>query len=521
MNILINSDNAEKNLSLSFILTCTSENKDNKLNIETIAKSVLKRLYGSCFNLNNLDKFIDNNFEMPLLLEKVSIKNSPDANSKKEMSKYLIRCKGKNILCRQMFYKCLPNYRIDKNSIDYEYFKDLSLIGLDIYINGDCKQISFYIAGGEFSMNSYPHSYYIEENLIDSTCLVCLLNDGHKDYWFVSDMRKFFEHEQKNIISIYSLHKIESFWHISHYAHNLKLNGMIVGDHLVLYQSSKNVKEITDVLKTSENYKNVDILIVFSKCSDCLTFQAPNHFKCLNYLEITMLDKNKMIDASVTSEVGNNDSIRLYYDKLNKNPLTFKSTFKRNSSSCTNFLIPYDRTDAKDSIKEKLEYLIQFLNDPSLNSDGTKSGRILREYIDTYIKKPIEGTRDPLKEWFSDCKETAAKDKSNLIKSYLEVKENLLKEKDDLTSIMSNIDLSNLSPIPSIEFVEKKANLSKSTNFYLDDESLSYKDYCFRFDKVMVSARINVHKSRRLKSRFLSNFYDKVDNKITIDRKLF
>lgn len=164
--------------------------------------------------------------------------------------------------------------------------------------------------------------------------------------------------------------------------------------------------------------------------------------------------------------------LKVKYNKDNTNKFinledAINYSYLYNENGYNHFIIPYDNND--DSIRNCFD-LIQELYSPITLE---RSQYLIDIYINKYLlDNEVNTENDVLNVWFQKSTADATSEHQKLIQSYIDLKNKLLKNYQDMTAYLNNVNLTKKQPIPSLIFDKKSRKLFNKNkhNIYFQEK---------------------------------------------------
>lgn len=380
------------------------------------------------------------------------------------------------------------------------------------------------------NINSILDTLYAGETSSDNTITITL-NDNYKDA---------FNDSKNKWIKINNVYEKRD--EIRRFRNGLKLNAHFLLDSLILVDSNKSYNDIKDSLKDYIKIKPFSIIYINQLNLTSSMIEAPSYFKipfgmsrndvnCLypsNALTIYLPNIDKISNFKLSSDYDfitenynkyYSFAYEMKYDKKVKLYMIMTEPNKLSNLNYETIILPYKKND-NIHIKS-LEALVNLYKE-----DDESKQSILKQQILSYIPQDEVDykNKDILDIWFKQNIKNAKTDKEKLIKSYITLKRNLLKEYDNAKTYLDNINMKNKLPIPNIKTDKKGMKIinnkfklisSKGSLDFINDKKLKV-GLCYTYPKVLYM--INKY-NPTCKSVKLSKFYDKRNNSIYLNNK--
>lgn len=238
-------------------------------------------------------------------------------------------------------------------------------------------------------------------------------------------------------------------------AFNHKLTAHAINNTLIISDNEKGYESIKDHIDDNilEEYDIINInqygVLNSKRNIQRMTNLDMGYNDYMNYpykaLHLYMIDKNKLAAPILKRNTSNLDLMVEFMPKIAKQKIRLQTYITPRGSGDGNnsLIIPYKK-DSDIHIKA-LEFLSTFL---TLNN--TRNAEVGENYLTQCFLDNIPTGGDAMSEWFKECTANAATDEERLKKAYANLKQDLMKEYQEIGVYLSAHNMSNKKPIPSL-----------------------------------------------------------------------
>lgn len=314
-------------------------------------------------------------------------------------------------------------------------------------------------------------------------------------------------------------------------AFNHKLTAHVVNNTLIIADNEKGYESIKDHIKDNviREYSVINVNqygIINSKRSvQHITSLDMGYSDYIRYpyklLHLYMIDKNKLSAPNLKRNTSNLDLTVDFVPRTKKHSFRLQTYITpRNSGDGNNHLvIPYKK-DSDIHIKA-LEFLSTFF---TLNN--TRNASVGEDYLTQCFLDNVPTTGDAMSEWFKECTANATTDEERLRQAYINLKQGLMKEYQEIGIYLAAHNMSNKKPIPSLILGKglehnptKKISFDRVTRTYSTINYVNLPQPIYvQENRVKYLVKLDGKKGHILKGNVSYDaLYDKTNNSIKLD----
>lgn len=319
--------------------------------------------------------------------------------------------------------------------------------------------------------------------------------------------------------------------HVAPGAFNHKLTAHAINNTLIITDNEKGYESIKDHINDNilGEYSIINVNqygVLNSKRSiQHITSLDMGYSDYIRYpyksLHLYMIDKNKLVAPVLKRNTSNLGLTVEFIPRTTKHKFRLQTYITpRNSGDGNNSLIIPYKKDSDIHIKA-LEFLSIFL---TLNN--TRNAEVGEDYLVQCFLDNVPTTGDAMSEWFKECTANAATDEERLKQAYVNLKQGLMKEYQEIGVYLSAHNMSNKKPIPSLILGKglehnptKKISFDRMTKTYT---RINYVDLpqpiSVQETRVKYLVKLDGNKGHILKGEVpYDTVYDKTNNSIKLD----